>query len=208
LVLPWFKVRTSLSPKIGGFSDPSQTTEYFVKLSVFWRQIDDAGVGGATILNAKTVAYFDNGEARMIHEGESAAIFVCGRGPAGASFPAGAEAVDCVDVLAGPASAVATTVRLRRISASRAVLNDKTIAVEGPGRVFLQPMVTFYDEGATAYLVTMNADFTVAPSCAIVAVDTGEVRFTAGSPAMRARDCSEASNWTPLLGRALRSRAK
>ena len=40
-------------------------------------------------------------------------------------------------------------------------------------------MVTFYDEAATPYLVTMNEDFTVAPNCAIVAVSAGEVTFTA-----------------------------
>lgn len=205
-VLPWFKVVTSTSPKIGGLADPVQTTEYFVKRSGFWRQIDDAGVGSATVLNARTVAYFHHGLARLIHEGESEAIFVCGRQLAGASFPPGAEAVDCVEVVAGPASAVATTVRFRRISASGSVINDKTIAVEGPGRVFLQPMVTFYDEGATAYLVTLNHDSTGPRDCAIVAVGVDEVTFTTGSPDMRARDCSEASSWMPLLGRAIRPR--
>jgi hypothetical protein len=208
LVLPWFKVRTSVSPKIGGLADPVQTTEYFVKRSGFWRRIDDAGVGGATVLNARTVAYYDNGEARLIHEGDAEATLVCGPGLAGASFPAGTEAVDCVNVVAGPAAAVATTVRFRRISASGAILNDKTIAVEAPGRVFLQPMVTFYDEEATAYLITLDHDFRVARNCAIVAVGVDEVRFTAGSPTLPARDCSEASSWTPLLGHALRSRDK
>ena len=38
-----------------------------------------------------------------------------------------------VEVVAGPASAVATDVRFRRISASGSVIHDKTIAVEGDG---------------------------------------------------------------------------
>jgi hypothetical protein len=101
---------------------------------------------------------------------------------------------------------VATRVRFRRISASGAILNDKTITVEGPGRVFLQPMVTFYDAGATPYLVTLNQDSTGPRNCAIVAVGVDEVTFTAASPALRPRDCSEASSWTPLLGRAIRRR--
>jgi hypothetical protein len=205
-VTSWFKVRTSPSPKIG---DPSTITEYFVRrYGFFWRKIDDAAVRGATAINAKTVAYFDNDEARLIHQGEVEAIFVCGRGPAGVSFPTGAEAVDCVDALAGPTPAVATMLRFRRISASAVVTIEKTIAVEGPNRVFLQPMVTFYDEGATAYFATMRAGLNVTPNCALLAVGAGEVRSVAGSPTMELRDCSQADNWTPMVGRALRPSAR
>jgi len=205
-VLPWFKVRTSTSPKIGGLADRTTTTTYYVRRSGFWRQIDDEGVGGATIINPVTIAYFDHGRARMIHEGDAEAVFVCGEGLAGASFPQGAQVVDCVTVVAGPAAAVATTVRFRRIGATGQVVNDKTIATDGPSRVFLQPMVTFYDATARAYLVTINRESSEAPECAIVAVDADDVSFTPGPPGMRARDCSEADGWSALLGRPIRRR--
>lgn len=206
LVLPWFKIRISVSPKIGGLADRVQSTEYFVKRWGLWRQIGDTGVGSATALNAQTVAYYDNGQARLIHEGESDGASVCGPGPAGASFPAGAGAVDCVEVVAGPARAVATTVRLRRVNASGSVLIDKTVAVEAPGRVFLQPMVTFYDDSATPYLVAMNEDYTGPRDCALVAVTADAVTFTAGPPALGGADCSEAASWAPLVNRTLRRR--
>jgi len=194
-VLPWFKIR---------LAEPSKTPEYFVRrYGLFWRQLEDADLSGATPIGSRAVAYFSAGEARVIHQGETEAIFICGRGPAGVSFPTGAEAVDCVDAIAGPTPTVATAVRFRRLSTSAAVIIEKTITVEDPGRVFLQPMVTFYDDAGTAYFVTMRAGLTATPDCALVAALAGELRFANAPLRMGARECAQASSWMPILGRTI-----
>jgi hypothetical protein len=203
-VTPWFKVRRSTSPQIGGFADSVTRTTYHVRRSGGWRQIDDEGVGGATPINDTTVAYYHNGQARMIHEGDAEGVLTCGSVLHGATFLPGAGFVDCVTAVEGPASAVATTVRFRRIDAAGRVIHDRTIAEERPGRVFLQPRVTFYDETGKAYLVTMNEDFRVAPECTIVGIGDGALELRSGSPSMQARDCSESKSWSPIVGRRIR----
>lgn len=203
LVLPWFKIRSTVTDQVGAFAGPTRTTEFYVK-RWWWRQIDDAGVGGAVGLDPNTVLYYDHGHPRLIHQGETTATFACGTPEAAASVPTGADAFDCVEVLAGPARAVATRVRIHRIRAAGDVLFDKTIQVDGPGRVFLRPMVTFYDDERTAYLVTTREQDFTTPNCALVAVTAGDAVVTAGPPDISMRDCSEAAAWTKVLGRALR----
>src|SRR5881397_3957715 len=202
-VLPWFKVRTTIHSPILPSGGKTSTTEYFVKVRWTWRQIDDAGVGGAIVLNPETVLYYHDGQPKLIHEGETASRLACGPPLSAASVPAGANTYDCVNVVAGPASAVATRLRIRRMSASGDALSDKTISVESPGRVFMRPMVTFYNEAGTAYFVTKNADYHLKPDCGLLAVNAGEPTFTTGPSDMSGRDCSEASAWMKVLGQKL-----
>src|SRR5215470_14414133 len=122
-VLPWFKTKTTTTPRIGGLADRVSTTRYFVRIHGFWKQVDDVGVGGAAALNPETVFYFYQGEARVIRKGEALSSRICGTTLAGASVPPGAPVVDCVNVMAGPARAVATQIRFRRMSAGGEVLN-------------------------------------------------------------------------------------
>jgi hypothetical protein len=84
------------------------------------------------------------------------------------------------------------------------VLNDKTVTVEAPGRVFLQPKATFYDDGHTAYFVTDEEKFTPRAECTLIAIDSGDPKVVAGPVKMYVGDCSRESSWTKLLKRQLK----
>ena len=202
-VLPWLKVRTHTSSSFLAFAGPTRTTTYFVKVGGFWRQIDDEGVGGAIVLTPKAVLYYDSGVPKLIHEGESAATEACGPPVVVATVPSGADVFDCVNVVAGPAAAVATSLRIRRMNAAGDMVRDQTIAVEGPGRVFVRPMVLFYDDSRTAHFVTMSDDTGAAAACALVTVGAEGPTVTPGPPDLSRGDCSEASAWSTVIGRRL-----
>src|SRR6266542_214992 len=61
-VLPWFKIRTTTHSPILPSGGTTSTTEFFVKARWTWRQIDDAGVGSAIVLNPETVLYYHHGQ--------------------------------------------------------------------------------------------------------------------------------------------------
>ncbi len=195
-LLPWFMIKNTHYERIGSLRSGSTTTEYFVKSRGFWRKLDVYG-GSATVLNPDTVAFFASGQMHVIHRGEVTSRPACPSGSLFATLTPDTRAIDCVDVLAGPASAVATKLRFRRVGTSM----DKVVSVEGPGRVFLVPAVEFYDDLERPYFVTINAWPYEHPQCAIVTVDDA---FIQGPPEMSARDCSEAPVWSKVARRALR----
>lgn len=203
-LLPWFKTRITVSPDIGGLHNATETMEYFVKTHGFWHKLDDVGVGGAVALNPDTVFFYSQGKPKIIHRDERSSRFVC-EGPLPvATVPPGSELIDCVNPMAGPALAVATQIRFRRLTASGQVVNDKAISVDAPARVFLQPRVTFYDDRHTAYLVTLNERFSSVSDCALIAVDSGDPRLVVGPTKMLIRDCSEESVWAKLVQQRLK----
>jgi hypothetical protein len=214
-ILPWFMARTTvhtggpLKQVVNNFGGPSSEVEYFVKSHGFWRKLDRCYGPGAKALDRETVAV-PGGDGNhygmlLIHEGETVPKPACGSLASAWTMPPGGGLIDCVDAISGPARAVPTQIRFRRISASGQTLNDKTISVDAPGRVFLRPMVEFYDELDTAYFITVieNERRSADPDCAIVAVGAGDPRFIAGPRGVSMRNCSESSTWAKVLGRPL-----
>ena len=189
-------IKNTYYARIGSLRSGSTTTEYFVKSHGFWRKLDVYG-GSATVLNPDAVAFFASGQMHVIHRGDVTSRPACPSGSLFATLTPDTRAIDCVDVLAGPASAVATKLRFRRIGTSV----DKVVVVEAPGRVFLVPAVEFYDDRERPYFVTTNAWPYAHPECAIVTLDN---TFIPGPREMSGRDCSEAPFWSAIVGRALR----
>ena len=202
-ILPWLKVRTYTSSSFLAFAGPSKTTTYFVKVGASWRQLDDEGVGGATVLTPQAVLYYDNGVPRLIHQGETTATSPCGPPLVAVTVPPGADVYDCVNVAAGPVKAIATSVRVRRMNAAGSLLRDQILTVERPGRVFLRPMVSFYDDDRAAYLVTMSEDSAAPAACALVAIGPAAPTFTNGPADLNRGACSEAPVWSKLISRRL-----
>src|SRR5882672_927031 len=116
-LLPWFMIKTTRYERIGSLRTGSTTTEYFVKSHGFWRKLDVYG-GGATVLNPDAVAFYASGQMHVIRRGEVTSRPACPSGSLFATLTPNTHAIDCVDVLAGPASAVATRLRVRRIGTS------------------------------------------------------------------------------------------
>ena len=218
-ILPWFMARTTihtggpLKQVFNNFGGPSSETDYFVKSYGFWKKLDHCYGPGAKVLDQETVAVpGGDGNAYgmlLIHRGETVPKPACGSLSSSWAIPPGGGLIDCFDVISGPARAVATRLRFRRITAAGQTLNDKMIAVEAPGRVFLRPMVEFYDELNTAYFITVieNEWLSTDPHCAAVAVGAGAPRLIAGPPGLSIRNCSESSIWAKVLGRPLQDAA-
>lgn len=199
-LLPWFLIKTTHYAQIGGFAGGSTTTEYYVRRFGLWRKLNLYG-GGATVVDPMTVAFYAGGQMQVIHKGESAARPACPSSFAFATISPTSRFIDCVEVVEGPARAVATRLRFRRFNASGALLQDRVLGIESGGRTFLTPAVEFYDDADHPYFVTMNPWPAPRPACAIVTIEN---RSMPGPANIAARDCSEPATWSPMVGRPLR----
>lgn len=202
-LLPWFKIQTTTTANLGADSETTKTTEYFVRIHGFWNKLDDVGVGGAIALNDDAVFYFYQGSARLIHKDEPTARAICGTSLSAASVPPGAELIDCVETMKGPAKGIASQVRFRRFTAAGDALNDKAIA-DGDRRIFLEPAVMFYDEVHTAYFVTTEEEASAAPGCKLMTVNVAEPQVAAGPIQMPVKSCTEPSSWNALVKHQLK----
>src|SRR5262249_43002578 len=198
-LLPWFRIKTTKYPNMGGFGGGQTVTEYYVKSGFRWIRLED-WPGGATVVNPQTVFMFGKGQPEVIHEGERVQKPACGTGFYAATVAHRSQSIDCVQVVEGRSIALGNKIRFRRVTASGTVVIDKTLSVESPGREFMGAVVRFYDEGEHPFFLTGHEWPYTFPECAIVDVDGHSVPAPAGTPA---RDCSEPALWSKVLQRRL-----
>jgi hypothetical protein len=225
LVLPWCKYRLVTSAGGSGMFAGSSHNEVLVRRWWGWSRVfngNDAP-GRPMVLTPTTILVPMSGTARILRQSESEAPFACGDREAAVSVPPAGRVVDCVDHLAGPARAIATSLRVRRIDASGQPVAQQEFNTGETGRVFLKPAVSFYDDEGTAYLVTFRDPWAetlpdgsresvqATPerlqqiSCELIAVGQGATAPVVAPPGHTVADCSSAVVWSRALGRGLRS---
>ena len=203
--LPWLKVKKVQYKEVGGFGGGADEHQFYVKRYGFlWVKLEETGTGLAIALDRDTAAISTPQGLKILKRGEDHGILACGNSRSTSSIVAAAGVIDCVDVVAGPAAAGASQIRWRRISSGGEALVVERLAVEAPGRVFLQPMVTFYDTGHQPYFVTMKGQDAAAPECALAWVAGGEMHTVPAPEGMTLRQCSEAEPWSRATRRTLR----
>ena len=89
---------------------------------------------GAMALTSDTVVFYSNGQAQMIHKGDTTWQAICANPRSFATIVRGAPAIDCVEVLGGVLG-FPTKIRFRRIDAAGRMSDDTTLDVESPDRV-------------------------------------------------------------------------
>lgn len=160
--------------------------------------------------------------ARILRESDSATPLACGNKAAIPTVPPNRGFVDCVDHLAGPAPAVATALRVRRVDPAGELWSRHDFALEEPRRVFLSPAVSFYDEQGTPYLVTFRDPWmevaadgpgqrgSASPEqlenvrCEVLRVGQDSAEPVPAPPGHSLSDCSEPAFWGRVLGRTLK----
>ena len=203
--LPWLRVKKIHYKQFGGWAGGSTEYRYYVKRFGFvWTKIDEIATGTAVALDADHAAIGTPRGLKILRRGDDHGILACGSERSAPSVVAAAGVIDCVDVVAGPAAAVASQIRWRRISSGGEALVVEKLTVESPGRVFLQPMVTFYDAGYQPYFVTMKEKDYGAPECALVWTAGGEAYALPAPAGMTLRQCSDAEPWSKVTRRPLR----
>ena len=203
--LPWLRVKKTQHKQFGGFAGGSSEYEYYVKrLGFWWVKVDEVATGNAVALDANHAAISTAQGLKLLARGESSGTLACGSPRSAPTIVAEAGVIDCFDVVAGPAAAVASQMRWRRLSSTGEALVVEKVTVENPSRVFARAMVTFYDAGHQPYFVTMNADFAAAPECALVWIAGGELRSVPGPAELTRGQCSDAAPWSKLVKRKLR----
>lgn len=200
----WLRVKKIHHKPIGGFGEGSTEHQYYVKRYGFvWLKLEETATGLAVALDRDTAAISTPQGLKILRRGEDHGVLACGTSRSTPSIVAAAGLIDCVDVVAGPASAVASQLRWRRISSAGEALVVEKLSVEAPGRVFLRPTVTFYDAGHQAYFVTLKKD-AAQPECALLWVAGGEAHTIPAPEGMTLRQCSEAEPWSKAARRTLR----
>ena len=203
--LPWLRVKKMQYKEMAGFGGGAPEYQYFVKRYGFlWLKLEEAATGRVVALDADTAAISTAQGVKILRRGEDQGILACGSSRSASSIVAAAGAIDCVDVVSGPAAAVASQIRWRRISSAGEALVVEKLSVEAPGRVFLQPTVTFYDSGHQPYFVTLKESDNAAPECALAWVAGGEVHTLRAPEGMTLPQCSEAEPWSKAARRTLR----
>ena len=203
--LPWLRVKKIHYKQFGGWAGGSSEYEYRVKRYGFlWARLDEVATGDAVALDSDTAAISTAQGLKLLRRGEESGTLACESARSAASVVAEAGAVDCFEAVAGPAAAIASQIRWRRISSVGTVLVDQRLSVERPDRVFVRSMVSFYDAGQQPYFVTMNADLSAAPECALVWAADGETRSLPGPPELTRGQCSDAAPWAKVTRRKLR----
>ena len=197
-LLPWFQVKITHYPKFAMFPAHTTNPEYFVKSYGWWKKLDVYGFG-AMALTSDTVVFYSNGQAQMIHKGDTTWQAICANPRSFATIVRGAPAIDCIEVLGGVLG-FPTKIRFRRIDAAGHISDDRTLDVESPGRVFQGPIVKFYDDNTRPYFITIHDWPYTRPECAIVAADGQSIR---GPVEMSVSDCMEAGFWSKVLQRRL-----
>src|SRR5260221_14512731 len=167
-------------------------------------KLSEAAAGPAVALDADTAAISTAGGLKLLARGEDRGTLACGSAQTGFSIVAAAGVVDCFAVVAGPAAAVASQIRWRRISGHGEALVVEKVSVESPQRLFARAMASFYDAGQQPYFVTMNADLAGPPECALVWIAGGETRSIAAPAELARGQCSDAQPWSKVMKRSLR----
>ena len=204
--LPWLRMKKVQYKEMAGFGGGAAEYQYFVKRYGFWWvKLEEAGTGLVVALDPDTAAISTPQGLKILKRGEDHGILACGSSRSTPSIVAAAGVIDCVDVVAGPAAAVASQIRWRRISGAGEALVVERLSVEEPGRVFLRPMVTFYDAGHQPYFVTVKEQDAAAPDCALAWVAGGEVHRLPAPSGMTLAECSAAGAWSKATRRALRN---
>jgi len=155
-------------------------------------------------LDSDTAAISTTQGLKILKRGEDHGILACGSSRSTPSIVAVAGVIDCVDVVSGPGPARVSQIRWRRISSAGDALVVEKLSVDAPGRVFLQPTVTFYDTGHQPYFVTMKEKDDAAPQCALAWVAGGEVHTLPAPEGMTLPQCSDAEPWSRAARRTLR----
>jgi len=203
--LPWLRVKKVKYKEMGGMSGGGTEYQYYVKrLGFLWVKLEEPATGSAVALDSQTAAISTTQGLKMLKRGEDHGILACGNARSTPSIVAAAGVIDCVDVVAGPAAAVASQIRWRRISSGGEALVVEKLSVENPGRVFLRPTIEFYDAGHQPYFVTMKEKDSAAPECALTWVAGGEAHTVPAPEGMTLGQCSEAEPWSRATRRALR----
>lgn len=203
--LPWLRVKKTLHKGFGGWAGGSSEYAYYVKRFGFvWTKLDEVATGTAVALDVNTAAISTSQGLKLLSRGEDHGTLACGSANVGVAIVAPAGVIDCFDVIAGPAAAVASQIRWRRISAQGEALVVEKVSVESPNRLFARAMASFYDNGHQPYFVTMNADYAGAPECALVWIAGGETRSIPGPPDLSRGKCSDSTSWSGVVKRALR----
>jgi hypothetical protein len=202
--LPWLRVKKTHSQGFGGFGGGSTSYDYYVKrFGFWWVKLDEAATGTVVALDRNHAVISTPQGMKILARGESQGVLACGSNRSAPSIVAAAGVVDCVDVVAGPAPAVPTQIRWRRISAAGEALIVEKLTAEEPDRVFMRPMVSFYDAGHQPYFVTLRRD-PAQPACALMWTANGESRSLPGPEGMKLGECSDPARWSRLLRRSLR----
>lgn len=224
LVLPWCKYRTVRSPGSSGIWSGSSHNEVLVRRWWGWtRVLGAAAPGFPIVLTPTAILVITAGEgARILTESAAETPLACGNKEALPSVPANGGVVDCVDHLAGPAPAVATALRVRRVDSAGELVSSQDFTLVEPRRVFLSPAVSFYDEEGTPYLVTFRDPWVgiaadgsrqrgvASPEqlanirCEILRVGPGQAKPVPAPPGHSVSDCSEPSMWSQVLGLTLK----
>jgi hypothetical protein len=203
--LPWLRVKKTQHKPIGGFGGGSDTYDYYVRRFGFvWVKLDEAATGEAIVLDPNTAVISTAQGLKILYRGEDQGALACGSQKSTPSVVAKAGVIDCIDVVAGPAERVASQIRWRRISGAGEALVVERLSAEEPDRVFLRPMVSFYDAGHQPYFVTLRADRT-RPECALLWTAGGEVHSLRAPEGMTLGQCSDAIAWSRVVRRQLRN---
>ena len=203
--LPWLKVKKTFHKPIGGLSGGTNEYEIYVKrFGFWWMKLDETAAGPAVALDANSAAISTAHGLKLLARGEEHGTLACGSARSAPAIVAEAGVVDCFDVVAGPAAAVATQIRWRRLSGRGDALVVEKVTVENPGRHFARAMVSFYDSGHQPYFVTLNADLAANSECALVWIAGGETRSIAAPPDLPRGKCADVGTWAGLVKRTLR----
>ncbi len=200
-VTPWLRERAIKYSGFGGLSGGHYEHQIYVRLyGFFWHQLDESGSGGVRRLSDDTVFFFGSGYGRLIDRGDRRSRPACAAPRAGVTIPRESAFIDCVDVAAGPAAAAATALHWRRSDTAGRTLADRTIAVDAPGRVFMGPLVGFYDARATPHFVTMVDKDYVTPRCTLMALDGDGAHSVVDPAPIKLHECSDPRVWSRLAG--------
>lgn len=203
--LPWLRVKKTQHKDIGGFGGGSSQYDYYVKRFGFvWTKLEEPATGTVIALDPNTAAISTTQGLKLLQRGADQGILACGSNRSAHAVVAQAGVVDCFDVVAGPAAALASQIRWRRISGAGEALVVEKVSVESANRLFARAMASFYDSGHQPYFVTMNADQAQPPECALVWIAGGETRSIAAPPEISRGECADTEPWARVMKRTLR----
>ena len=223
-VLPWVKYRSVTGPGGSGMWAGSSHTEVLVRRWWGWSKLFDgnAAPGRPVVLSPTAVLVPSHTGSRIVHKSASEMPLACGDREAIVTVPPGGGFVDCVNHLAGPAPAIATSLRVRRLDPAGKVVASQEFTLSEPGRVFLSPSILFYDEAGTPYLVTFRDPWAetgpdgslrsglATPerlqniACEMTAVGANVPEPFVAPAGHKVADCSSPNVWGPVAGRTLR----
>src|SRR5258705_6258432 len=103
--MPWLKVKKTFHKPIGGIAGGTSDAQYYTKCFGFWWvKVDEPATGSAVALDSNTAAVSTAQGLKILERGEEHGTLACGTSRSAPSVVAEAGAVDCFDIVAGPAS--------------------------------------------------------------------------------------------------------